>query len=275
MSRVVKRTLSVLGADLPTVGLLGLVFVAAPTGLLAWFQYRVMSESLSNNPAAAIGDGGAYLLAAVLVWVASAIAYASAIKVAVGRLDGRPLGFAEAVASGAPHCLMIMLINLLIGLAVILPLMLITGLGIALFARPGAGAAGVAIFMVLAVPAMLVVAIMMFIRWSAAIPARVAEGLGPAASMGRSARLTKGHRWAIFGLIVALGLVVGLVEGTFLTLAGAPMDLLDPKKAGAVGAILGPVLQLFTFPLTAVGIASIYAELRGDGSVLSTAEVFS
>jgi hypothetical protein len=49
--------------------------------------------------------------------------------------------------------------------------------------------------------------------WAVVIPACVVEGLGPIASMGRSADLTKGCRWKVFGvmLLAALLLMVGLV----------------------------------------------------------------
>jgi hypothetical protein len=48
----------------------------------------------------------------------------------------------------------------------------------------------------------MVVVSMLLVRWSLALPACVVEGLGPVDSLGRSARLTKGHRWKIFGIIL-------------------------------------------------------------------------
>jgi hypothetical protein len=48
----------------------------------------------------------------------------------------------------------------------------------------------------------MVVASALSVRWSIALPACVVEGLGPVDSLGRSARLTKGHRWKIFGIVI-------------------------------------------------------------------------
>jgi Membrane domain of glycerophosphoryl diester phosphodiesterase len=53
-------------------------------------------------------------------------------------------------------------------------------------------------------------AIVMAVRWVVALPACIVEGLGPFDSFRRSAELTEGHRWKIFGLlVVALLLFIG------------------------------------------------------------------
>jgi uncharacterized membrane protein len=53
-------------------------------------------------------------------------------------------------------------------------------------------------------------AIVMAVRWVVALPACIVEGLGPFDSFRRSAELTAGHRWKIFGLlVVALLLFIG------------------------------------------------------------------
>jgi hypothetical protein len=48
----------------------------------------------------------------------------------------------------------------------------------------------------------MVVASVLFVRWSLALPACVVEGLAVVDSLKRSAELTKGHRWKIFGIFV-------------------------------------------------------------------------
>jgi len=57
-------------------------------------------------------------------------------------------------------------------------------------------------FMLLIVPGF-----MLMVRWAITVPACVVEKLGPVASMGRSARLTKGHRWKIFGTLLLMMIV--------------------------------------------------------------------
>jgi hypothetical protein len=54
-------------------------------------------------------------------------------------------------------------------------------------------------FLLLVVPAVILLCMLWVV-----IPVCVVEGLGPLASFGRSAALTKGYRWKIFGLVVVL-----------------------------------------------------------------------
>ena len=52
-----------------------------------------------------------------------------------------------------------------------------------------------------------------------AVPACVVERLGPIKSLGRSAQLTKGHRWKIFGLMFATIIVALIVQSMLGSLA--------------------------------------------------------
>jgi uncharacterized membrane protein len=52
---------------------------------------------------------------------------------------------------------------------------------------------------------------MLYTAWYVALPVLVVERLGPVASLRRSAALTKGHRWKIFGIIFVMGLVAGVL----------------------------------------------------------------
>jgi hypothetical protein len=60
-------------------------------------------------------------------------------------------------------------------------------------------------FLLLVVPG-----VMMLVMWYVATPACIVEGLGPIASMRRSSALTKGHGWAVFGMMMLIGLMAGI-----------------------------------------------------------------
>jgi len=244
MGRVVKRTFSVLSSDLPAIGLVTLVFVAVPLWLQAWLQMQQKAAAHAGNLGSLFLLGLASLVVMFLVVAALSVANAAVMKIALGRLDGGSMGFGEAVAAGAPHWLMVFLTNLLVALG--------AGLAMLLFIVPG---------------------LILLIRWAVAAPVQVAEGLGPTGSMGRSAQLTKGHRWAIFGLMIVLGLVVIVIDGAFFAAIGGPLVLFSEKGLIA-WSMLAPVVQLFIFPITAVGLASIYAELSGGTGAQATAAVF-
>jgi hypothetical protein len=60
---------------------------------------------------------------------------------------------------------------------------------------------------------------MLLIAWYVALPVVVVERLGPVASLRRSAQLTKGHRWKIFGIILVMAIVSGIIGGVINVVA--------------------------------------------------------
>jgi len=98
---------------------------------------------------------------------------------------------------------------------------------------------------------LIVPGIILFLRWCVAVPVLVQERQGVLASMGRSAALTQGNRWALFGLflivviilIVAqfiVGLVValfgGMLAATFLAIFFVPLFFVLVRKLSRRGA---------------------------------------
>jgi hypothetical protein len=73
----------------------------------------------------------------------------------------------------------------------------------------------VAGFILLVVPG-----IIWFVMWTVALPACVVEGLGPGECMQRSAELTKGYRWKIFGIMILLWIISAIVGGIVNSIAG-------------------------------------------------------
>jgi hypothetical protein len=94
--------------------------------------------------------------------------------------------------------------------------------------------------------------------WFVALQACVVEKAGVFGSLRRSAELTKGHRWRIFGLIVTtviVGLLVGLLVGA---LAGAVSLLMG----AVVGTIISFVWQAFWGAYYALTGVVAYHDLR-------------
>lgn len=101
--------------------------------------------------------------------------------------------------------------------------------------------------------------------WWVYVPAIVIERQGIMSAFGRSAQLTKGRRWSIFGLIllvVALGFAVGAVVGLAVGVAAF-------AGGGSVGplayaiAILQLLIMAFGAVLSAVGYYYLRAEKEG------------
>lgn len=142
------------------------------------------------------------------------------------------------------------------GFRLVLPLFglaVVSGLGVALG------------FFLLFIPGIIVA-----LMWVVAAPAMVEEGTGIIASLGRSRALTKGSRWGIFLLLLAI--FVAFMLFTFATsfLVGSVSSVSGPGFAAATSSINanGPAMivltalnTLFVVLITAL-VAAIYVELR-------------
>jgi hypothetical protein len=93
----------------------------------------------------------------------------------------------------------------------------------------------------------LMVGTMLFVS----VPVCVVERLGVFKSMGRSARLTKGHRWKIFGIWIAV-LVVGGIAQSFLTamartIGGVMLGLVISLVCGALVVAFNAILAVVVY----------------------------
>ena len=153
-------------------------------------------------------------------------------------LRGQPVQLGEAFQRGLARFLPILGLALLYGLGIMLGAML------------------------LVVPGLI-----LLVMWAVAVPSCVVEELGPVASLKRSAGLTKGHRWQIFGIMIVL--LIG--SGVMSQLIGFML-----RPAGAVVAALAGVVW------TAVWAAywncvliMIYHELRVAKEGVDTEQIAS
>ncbi len=131
------------------------------------------------------------ILAVVLFVVLNTIGQAVMLLGTFQRMRGQPLRVGEALRRAFARFFP------LVGLGIVYTL----GLVIA--------------FLLLIIPGFIV-----FVMWAVSVPACVVDGLGPIASLSRSAELTKGYRWKVFGLILVLSVINGVGNQFFQTAGG-------------------------------------------------------
>jgi hypothetical protein len=156
--------------------------------------------------------------------VCSSIASGAIIYGVVQELRGRVFSVADSIQIAVRRFLPI------IGVAICTSILI--GLGAMLLIVPG-----------------LIVACMYYVS----IPACVVEQTGVFKSMSRSAFLTKGYRWQVFGmflLIVGGGLVLGLIVGLVFALTGkVGLEIASQAMSAIVSAFNGVIVGVFYYQL--------------------------
>ena len=169
---------------------------------------------------------GVALLGSILQIVCTSLADAAIIYGVVQELRGRGFTFAESLSAGFSRLGPVIGLSLVVGI--------LAGLGSLLLLVPG-----------------LIVMTMYYV----AIPACVAERLGVGDSMRRSAYLTKGNRWRIFGIVILVILATMIVGGL----------------VGFLAALIGgvTVVDIALYPIQAIAgafnavvVGVLYYQLR-------------
>jgi len=195
--RVLGRTFTVFSRNILPFSLVAAI-ASLPTLLFALGSGQMATTGAGLNkvqaahPGIAAALGGAFILWTFL-WILS---QATLLYAAFEDMRGRPVDLLQSAR---------------IGLRRIFPLIGVSFL-IVLFISIAT--------LALIFPAFIVVT-MLFV----AVPACVVERLGPMKSIKRSAHLTKGHRWKLFGLLLVTWIVTLIVQTALVravAMLGAP-----------------------------------------------------
>ncbi len=174
IGRVLSQTSTVLSRHFLTF-----FTIAAVANLPALVLFRD-AQAAGGDP----GQGAlVLLLGLLLVLVLTILSQAVILYGAFQDMRGRPVNLVDSLMVGLRRFFPI------IGLAIMMTVLV--GLGMMLLLVPG---------------------LILLTMWFVGTPVCVVEQRGPWASLRRSAELTKGHRWKIFGLILVLIVVSALVS---------------------------------------------------------------
>jgi hypothetical protein len=256
IERIFGRAFGTIRANpLATLGI-AFLFSAVPSVAINYF---VQGMQGSPQLVARVGMSGMIafgLLMAVVGIVISAITQGALVRATVAHNAGRESTLVESASAG---------------LVVIVPLFL-TGLLVGL---------GVAFASIL----LLVPGVMLYCAWVVASPVVVAERLWPLAAVSRSAELTRGARWKVFGLLLILMVgywIISAVVGVItLQMSGglrgaAAMAASHSLPIGFL--VMSGIVQTIVACIWGVVVSSLYVDLREwkDGpESANLAEVFA
>ena len=109
------------------------------------------------------------------------------------------------------------------------------------------------------------VVIWVLIRWSVAIPALFAEGIGPVKALGRSWNLVRDNWWRTLGILIIVGIMVSLIQTALAALFGGMAALLpglsDDIRAGLLTTV-STLVDALVGAIQPIAITMLYLDLR-------------
>lgn len=246
IGRVFGDSFAVFGRNIVLCLGLAIIFSGIPSVLYQWWTLSAVG---STDPAEFGQFDSSQVIIAIVAGIASfvlsSVLQAALTRASIEDLNGERPTFGDCLSTAFSVLLPIIGIAILVGIGTVLG------------------------FMLLIVPGVI-----LWLRWSVSIPVQVNEKLGVMGSMSRSAELTTGSRWALFGLYIILIIIVIAIQ----FLLGLSVTLLT-SLFGAYGALalLGLVSTIATIALSIVA-AVAYVELRlvKEGTdVKDLAEIFA
>ena len=220
VGRVLGRTGTILSQHFVIFFLVAVVAAAPPVLLIQRNVDAMVGGTPSADLFVMMGIGVALTL------VLGMLSQAVMLHAAFQAMRHRPVSLGDSLRVGLARVIPILLLAIVMGL--------LMGLGFLLLIVPG---------------------LILLTMWWVGTPACVVERTGPWTSLKRSAALTKGHRWKIFGLILLLfiiNLIVSQIIEVVVLLAGS--DILS---------ILGRLLWAALYgAYNAIAVVIAYHDLR-------------
>ncbi len=231
---VLGRAFGTLGSNPVATFGIAFLFGAVPQALYSYFIGSSLAVADRGSTIAVI----AVSIAAFIVFMLlSTLVQGALVRATLAHAKGEKASFGACIGTGLSMAVP------LIGLTLLIVLGLFAG------------------FMLLLVPG-----IMLFIMWSVAAPALVAEESGVFAAFGRSRYLTKGARWRIFGLEILMMILLWLVSGLLgvLMITGGMMPTVTngAVQLSPTYLALSAVTNTIFIALWSVVHASLYTSLR-------------
>lgn len=237
ISAVISRAFGVL-ADNP-VTVFGISFLIGVLPLQVFEYFLRGQQPNPTSPTEMLAYGALAIASGLIAIVLGTLVQAAIVRATSAFARGERAGFGESIAAGAAKALP------LFGLVVLMFLALIMG------------------FLFLIVPG-----IILYLVWIVAAPALVEENLGIIDAFRRSAELTKGARWRIFGLMVLVFVMIiifGSVAGLLLVFTGNVGTLAQQMAGGQLPVfflIFTAVSNTLTAAFNAAIQTSLYIGLR-------------
>jgi hypothetical protein len=260
-----KATLGISAAAMVTYG----VFLLAPRMMIISLGFRVdYGAGIAHRPQVSMTGHDVPAEVVVALLLGGIYLLLSGMLTAV--IGSLVLG--ERISAGQAWRIAFPRLPALIG-AVLLPgvslagmwgIYALTGIGIRLVSSEGP----MVIFFVIAGVPLFAVTVWLLLSLTLALQAVVLEHADPRTALRRSFRLIRGSGWRVFGILLLVGFILGIVSD----IINLPLQLLadvltrnalhPPTSAIIVGAASNVLAAAITVPVTAGVLVLLYVDLR-------------
>jgi hypothetical protein len=234
IGRVASMTFGAIGRNLLPFLLLSAMAII-PSALVSFFLVQGVQNGGQVSPSNFltisfwIAFVASYLVALVLIFLLQA----ALVQGTIADLNGRKVSVIEALKSS---------------IRVFLPLV-----GLEIVTSVGVGVAFVAL---------IFPGFMLLTAWLVGVPVLVVERKPILDSLSRSAELTKGYRWPLFGTIVVFYLGAAILQLAVRPIFGLTLVAPSVGAMSVAYIALDSVVRIFTSMVSTAGVATIYYELR-------------
>ncbi|MDX8528694.1 hypothetical protein RFM68_29905 [Mesorhizobium sp. MSK_1335] len=247
IGRVFSNTFSVITRNIGLCVGLAALFSGLPALLIRlWTQPQI--DAMMQRAPGTIADPGAMFRNSYLTVIAGLISFVCAlllqsalVRATIEDLNGKRPSFGDCVQIAIRFLLPTLAIGLLVYFGSILAMI-----------------------------ALIVPGIILWLGWSMSVPVLIQEGRGVFGSMSRSRALTKGCRWSLFGLFLILIIIAMIIQWGMLLVLVLFGGIIAEIGAALVQTVVSMVLSIAT--------AVSYVELRQakeGASIDELAEIFS
>lgn len=243
IARVFERGFSAVGGNWMTMFAIAFLFSALPGALISYASQYIQTSAVTNvDLGQSSAMAGVIIILVSLATVLFAIILAvitqgALVRATIAHSEGRKASFGESTMAGLSMALPLLGLSILLALAVML--------GLFLLIVPG---------------------VMLYVIWSVASPALVAERSGVFTAFGRSRFLTKGARWKVFALQLVIIVFYWMVSGALGVLLLASYGLESVETASTFlpwwYMALNVILQTVIAAIWGAIQTSLYVELR-------------
>ena len=225
IGRVIQSMFQVLGRNFVTFLVLAMILSGIPAVLVGLMQMNFLTRGELFSWQSFVGG--------IVSGLAGLILEGTVIYGTVTDLNGRRASLADCLSVGLRSFLPLLAIAILLGVAV--------AFGALLLIVPG---------------------VMLAVAWCVAVPSYVVEQTGIFGAFARSAELTRGNRWRIFGLFIIYFVATIILEVVLGVFSGAASLASGEGMSFAQAVILGPLFRVAAALLGATATAALYVELR-------------